>query len=1571
MTSRLVRIAGLSGKGSDFTVIHDYGELTFRWHTIGRIMAVKLKSQEKEEIPLLFISLDGEESLYYIDGTKISRKLFNLSATQCFKAEKADRVPLSAQSKESIESTFIAVAREICASAGEASIDRPLLECLKGSTFFLPAFRTMKEVLEYCRHIIESPPTERPPHLLNEESHDRDLDAASTPTTERAEWTPGTILEERLVIEEVIRGGMGVVYIAFDFNDVRFYALKTFQEKFLWNELVIKQFVKEAEIWIKLERHPNIVKAELVRIIEGKPYIFLEYVNGTDLEKLLADHSPPIRETIDLAIQFCEGMHYAYKKLSLVHRDIKPSNIFITREGLVKITDFGLGKIFDDRVAEQAREVLHDKHHEGKSASSSSGLAGTLPFMAPEIFSSPGAASVLSDIYSFGIVLYMMLLGKNPFYNDDPTEVIQNHLSLVPPIPHLANADIPESLGSLAMECLKKDPDDRPRDFGELRDRLKKIYREFSGTPYDRSHGDYSLTEEDWLNKGISLASIGHHSEAVITFSQALHLNPQSVQAFIEKGISIWRLGKPRVALLSFDDALSLDPRNTRALYFRGLVLEGLEEFEEALAAFEMALAFDPSNGRVLGSKGKLLSSLGRFNDALACLNQALALDEKIEEAWLDKGKVLLKLKRLEVASVCFLRALEINPRLQPAWHYRGEVLSELGFYSDAIEAYETALTLDRTSCDEYLGLGRCHMEAGNAEKALQAFEMAIHCDAERSDVYRAKARLLEEQGQVEESLRCLLKGRARGGGLTLPLARIHFKLRAFDRAMALIAGPAGTDEEWEWERLKASTRFWLCEKKKIIDDIAEVKPLDMEDIYRSLSTFLSTFCSIEEGMQHLQEIETDVKKCLLLAQIKEIAGPLDEALGIAMKALQVDGSTAEATSVIEDITKRMSESSRKAAEKKGLRGVFQKREAQVQLNDRQWMTQGMIEFVNNRHQEAIEAFQEALSLNPDLHACWFFAALALAGQGNDEKSAECFENFHRLVPDSPGYLRHRIETSGETAAVGELELLYHRWIGLVPRSPHAWLSYLRFLAERGHMEKARLLAMEIECRYSRTWWLSKRSAMYWNIRGFLELLLKNTTRALRFFERGLALDASNPLSMLGSGKCHESLGAREKAFMCYEKLMADGSATLTGMYEKADLFRTGGMKDEALHTIEETLRRKGSSLPLQSRKAQILLHFKDLRSFFAYFTTIYNLNPGFSCLYISRARALVQEGQAEEAFAYMKGAAAAKPDYAPYSAILGELTLNDGKGEKALEFFDRAISLAPLHREARLGRALCLFLHKRHQEALEAFETYGLLFPCDPSLFIYKGAVHGCLEDYQKADFYFLKAIDGISRCAAAWANRGVLKCRLEKPLEALNHAERALRIERENVCAWLVRGTARKKMEDHREACRYFERALSYSPMNYYGWLQRGILEFSLKDLKTSQESFSKACEIRKDPGALYNSGLVALKLEDLKDAERCFNEARDMDRSNFYAALGYAFLAGQRGDVEARIDALSIARERDPQRYALWETRGGLRINDIESLPVYDEMPVPFEIPPDREKEPLEPLSPLHLIELDNNF
>ena len=230
---------------------------------------------------------------------------------------------------------------------------------------------------------------------------------------EMSQWQVGDKINNRYVIHQILSGGMGIVYVCYDTKFNEMVVLKTMREQLMANEEMRKLFKREAYIWTQLDKHPYIVQAKSVELIEDRLFIRMEYIVPDEfgrntlthyLDRTVSrNHLHNTLEWLKVGIEICQGMEFAYSKGIDAHRDLKPDNIMITADQRVKITDFGLAKAFQDMEV-NGPDGLGEENNSGLSLFMSKGrrICGTLPYMAPEQFD--GYADKRSDIYAFGIL---------------------------------------------------------------------------------------------------------------------------------------------------------------------------------------------------------------------------------------------------------------------------------------------------------------------------------------------------------------------------------------------------------------------------------------------------------------------------------------------------------------------------------------------------------------------------------------------------------------------------------------------------------------------------------------------------------------------------------------------------------------------------------------------------------------------------------------------------------------------------------------------------------------------------------------------------------------------------------------------------------------------------------------------------------------------------------------------------------------------------------------------------------------------------------------------------------------
>ena len=256
------------------------------------------------------------------------------------------------------------------------------------------------------------------------------------------------------IIKSIGEGGMANVYLAYDTILDRNVAVKVLRGDLATDEKFVRRFQREALSASSLS-NPNIVEVYDVGEDNGEYYIVMEYVEGKHLKNLLKKRGKlTVPEVIDIVLQITNGLSVAHDSY-IIHRDIKPQNILILDNGLVKITDFGIAVAMNATQLTQTNSVM-----------------GSVHYLPPEQASGKGA-TLQSDIYSIGILMYELLTGKLPFKGDNAVEIALKHLK--EPMPSIRDEmpEIPQSVENVILKATAKNPKNRYADAREMHEDLK------------------------------------------------------------------------------------------------------------------------------------------------------------------------------------------------------------------------------------------------------------------------------------------------------------------------------------------------------------------------------------------------------------------------------------------------------------------------------------------------------------------------------------------------------------------------------------------------------------------------------------------------------------------------------------------------------------------------------------------------------------------------------------------------------------------------------------------------------------------------------------------------------------------------------------------------------------------------------------------------------------------------------------------------------------------------------------------------------------------------------------------
>ncbi len=345
-------------------------------------------------------------------------------------------------------------------------------------------------------------------------------------------WEVGGLIGRKVlhyrVLEVIGGGGMGMVYKAEDLKLGRRVALKFLPEELTRDPLSLRRFEREAQTASSLN-HANLCTIHAIEEYEGLPFIVMELLEGETLRDRLAASSGgteakplPLRAVLEISGQICKGLEAAHRK-GIIHRDIKPANIFLTRQGVVKILDFGLAKltIADDLEEEKAKGQPTGQTGAPAPLSKSCGeksvaaiqvadasltrtgmAIGTAGYMSPEQIKKE-RLDARTDLFSFGLVLFEMATGQRPFTGDTTEALHDAILHQVPAPAHELNTAVPATLDAVIAKALEKDRGQRYQSAADLAADLEA----FQGHKHERRRPHWKWIAASLLLLMVALGS--------------------------------------------------------------------------------------------------------------------------------------------------------------------------------------------------------------------------------------------------------------------------------------------------------------------------------------------------------------------------------------------------------------------------------------------------------------------------------------------------------------------------------------------------------------------------------------------------------------------------------------------------------------------------------------------------------------------------------------------------------------------------------------------------------------------------------------------------------------------------------------------------------------------------------------------------------------------------------------------------------------------------------------------------------------------------------------------------------
>lgn len=286
------------------------------------------------------------------------------------------------------------------------------------------------------------------------------------------------------IVEKLGGGGMGVVYGAEDTRLGRRVALKFLPEGSSRDRAALQRFLREGRAASALN-HPNICTVHDIGEHEGRPFFVMELVRGEQLGECISGRPFSTDRLLHLGIQIADALRAAHSE-GIVHRDIKPSNIIVTKEGNVKVVDFGLAKLV--RPSGGAGSEAPTVGWEERDLTASGAAVGTVSYMSPEQVRGQDV-DFRTDIFSLGAVLYEMATGRRAFPANTVGIAFEAILNRAPVSPIELRPDLPEEVERIINKALEKDPDLRYQSAADLRTDLKRLRRDTESRPSGERRG--------------------------------------------------------------------------------------------------------------------------------------------------------------------------------------------------------------------------------------------------------------------------------------------------------------------------------------------------------------------------------------------------------------------------------------------------------------------------------------------------------------------------------------------------------------------------------------------------------------------------------------------------------------------------------------------------------------------------------------------------------------------------------------------------------------------------------------------------------------------------------------------------------------------------------------------------------------------------------------------------------------------------------------------------------------------------------------------------------------------------
>jgi tetratricopeptide (TPR) repeat protein len=578
------------------------------------------------------------------------------------------------------------------------------------------------------------------PHLrglaLIDQARTRSLPGHATPPATAGPLPPVPGYD---LLEEIGRGGMGVVYRARQLATRRIVALKVMLSGPFAPRAARRRFQREVELAARLQ-HPSIVGVLEGGEVAGQPYYAMDYVAGVRLDHYLRTAQPPVPALLDLFVRLCEAVEYAHGH-GVVHRDLKPANILIDADGNPFILDFGLAKALD-QVAELT--PISNLSQPGQ-------VVGTLHYLSPE--QATGQSSAIdgrTDVYALGVLLYEALTGVLPYPKDGPpAEVIRRILEAPPVRPRTHMPQVDEDLEAIVLKALEKEPPRRYQSAHELAEDLRRYLRAEPVRAHRASHlyvlrkrlHRHRLTVTlivvaACLIAGGWLATVWQRHRALA----AARCEAVECQRTLE--------AEPGPAPGGAEALLARFPQLPEApLVFAQAQYRNEPTRERAILFLERRLSPAPEQWACRALLAEMYRASGDATRADVLVAEAERAAPQTAEAWHVRSFATLDLDRARHYAE---QAVRLDPTIAPAWQRLTSLRLRAGDADGALEAAARLIALGADAGRWMIFKAQVLATQRRFREAIAEYTRLIERDASYSGVYAHRAHAYRRAGEYE-----------------------------------------------------------------------------------------------------------------------------------------------------------------------------------------------------------------------------------------------------------------------------------------------------------------------------------------------------------------------------------------------------------------------------------------------------------------------------------------------------------------------------------------------------------------------------------------------------------------------------------------------------------------------------------------------------------------------------------------------------------------------------------------------------------------------------------------------------